>query len=323
MRAPAPAETIPVIVTGIELVTPLIKLFTLRSLDGRDLPAFSGGCHIVVIMPCEGRTYRNPYSLLSSPWDLSSYQIAVRRHENGRGGSLYLHDRVQVGSQLRVAHPINLFPLAKLARNHILICGGIGITPMMAMVEDLKTGHVPFEVHYSARDPEHAYFGLRLQRQLQDRVTQYLSSRGERIDFDKILSGQLLGTHVYVCGPAELLAAAVRTARQAGWTDSHIHFEKFSAPPVGEPFDVYLAESRLAVQVPAGLSLLEAIEAAGVDAPYLCRGGACGKCETEVLELEGKLLHHDNWLSDEDKASNKKIMPCVSRASCTRLVLKR
>jgi ferredoxin-NADP reductase len=318
-----PAATLPVIVTGIELVTPLIKLFTLRSPDGKDLPAFSGGCHIVVVMPREGRTYRNPYSLLSSPWDLSRYQIAVRRHDSGRGGSLYLHDRVQVGSQLRIAHPINLFPLAKLARKHILIGGGIGITPMMAMVEDLKAGHAPFEVHYAARDREHAYFALGLQRRLPDRVTLYLSSRGERIDFGKALSGQPLGSHVYVCGPAGLIEGAIRAARQAGWTDSHIHFETFSTPPVGEPFDVYLAESRLAVHVPAGMSLLEAIEAAGVDAPYLCRGGACGKCETDVLELEGELLHHDNWLSDEDKASGRKIMPCISRASSTRLVLKR
>src|SRR5262249_27925419 len=150
------------------------------------------------------------------------------------------------------------------------------------------------DVHYSARDPEHAYFGLRLQRQLQDRVTQYLSSRGERIDVGKILSGQLLGTHVYVCGPAGLLEGAVRTARQAGWTDNHIHFEKFSAPPVGEPFDVYLAESRLTMKIPTGMNLLEAIETTNVDAPYLCQNNAYDKCETEMLELDGTLLHHDN-----------------------------
>jgi ferredoxin-NADP reductase len=317
------AETIPVVVTGIEPVTPLIKLFTLRAPDGSNLPAFSGGCHIVVVMPCEGRTHRNPYSLLSSPWDLSRYQIAVRRHEDGRGGSLYLHDRVQVGAHLRIAPPVNLFPLARRARKHVLIGGGVGVTPLLAMVEDLKAGHVPFEVHYAARDPRHAYFGRRLQRQLQDRVTLYVSSRGERIDFARVLSGQPLGTHVYVCGPTGMLEGAVRAARTAGWTDSHIHFEKFSAPPVGAPFDVHLAESGLSVHVPAGMSLLEAIEAAGVDAPYLCRGGACGECETEVLELEGELLHHDHWLSDEDKAGGKKIMPCISRASCTRLVLKR
>jgi ferredoxin-NADP reductase len=319
----AHAETIPVVVTEIEQVTPLIKLFTLRSPDGSDLPAFSGGCHIVVIMPCEGRTHRNPYSLLSSPWDLSRYQIAVRRHENGRGGSLYLHDRVEVGMQLRIAHPINLFPLARLARKHILIGGGVGITPLLAMVEDLKSGCVPFEAHYSMRDPEHAYFGLHLQQQLGERLTLYYSSRGERIDFARVLSGQPLGTHVYICGPTGLLEGAVRAAQTAGWTDSHIHFEKFSAPPVGAPFDVYLADSGLSVHVPSEMSLLEAIEAAGVDAPYLCRGGACGECETEVLELEGELLHNDHWLSDEDRASGKKIMPCISRASCMRLVLKR
>ena len=319
----AHADTIPVVVTDVELVTPLIKLFTFRSPDGSDLPAFSGGSHIVVVMPCEGRTHRNPYSLLSSPWDLSRYQIAVRRHADGRGGSLFLHNKVEVGMNLQIAHPINLFPLAKLARKHILIGGGIGITPMMAMVEDLKAGRVPFEVHYSARDPDHAYFGLHLQRQLQERVTLYFSSRGERVDFAKVLDRQPLGTHIYVCGPPGIIEGAVQSAQTAGWTASHIHFERFSTPPIGSPFDVYLAESGLSVHVPAGMSLLEAIEAAGVDAPYLCRGGACGECETEVLELEGELLHNDHWLSDEDKASGKKIMPCISRASCTRLVLKR
>ncbi len=217
----------------------------------------------------------------------------------------------------------NLFPLAKVARKHILIGGGIGTTPMLAMIEDLTAGNVPFEVHYSARDPEHGYFGLNLQRQLKDRVTLYLSSAGERIDFAKVLSRQLLGTHVYVCGPAGLLEGAVQAARIAGWTDSHIHFERFSTPPVGAPFDVYLAESEKWVHVPSERSLLEAIEAAGVNAPYLCRNGACGECETEVLELEGELLHNDYWLTEEDKASRKKIMPCISRAACTRLVLKR
>jgi ferredoxin-NADP reductase len=317
------AETIPVVVDDVRQVTPLIKLFTFRARDGGDLPAFSGGCHIVVVMPCEGRTHRNPYSLASSPWDLNRYQIAVRREAAGRGGSVYLHDRVTVGTHLDIAQPINLFPLAKLARKHVLIGGGVGITPLLAMVEDLKAGNVPFEVHYSARDPEHAYFGVRLRARLGGRVTLYFSSRGERIDFAEALAGQPLGTHVYVSGPAGMIDGAVGAARAAGWTDSHIHCERFGTPPAGAPFDVYLAESGLSVHVPAGMSLLEAIEAAGIDAPYLCRGGACGECETEVLELAGELLHHDHWLSEEDKAGGKKIMPCISRAACTRLVLKR
>jgi ferredoxin len=120
-----------------------------------------------------------------------------------------------------------------------------------------------------------------------------------------------------------LIETIARAARAAGWAASHVHSEQFTAPPVGEPFDVYLARSRLTVHVPPGQSLLEAVEAAGVDAPYLCRGGACGQCETDVLELEGELVHNDDWLSNEEKAGGRKIMPCVSRARCTRLVLDR
>jgi ferredoxin len=115
----------------------------------------------------------------------------------------------------------------------------------------------------------------------------------------------------------------LRAARAAGWSGSHIHAEQFAAPPVGAPFDVHLARSHLTVHAPPERSLLEAIEAAGVDAPYLCRGGACGQCETDVLALDGELIHNDHWLSDEDKRSGKKIMPCVSRARGTRLVLDR
>src|SRR5262249_28815072 len=145
----------------------------------------------------------------------------------------------------------------------------------------------------------------------------------EEPDVARILADQPLGTHVYTCGPAGMIADVDRTARAAGWAGSHIHSEQFAAPPVGAPFDVHLARSCVTVHVPAERSLRGAIEAAGAAAPSLCRGGACGQCETDVLELEGELLHNDHWLSDAEKAGGGKIMPCVSRARCTRLVLDR
>jgi ferredoxin len=113
----------------------------------------------------------------------------------------------------------------------------------------------------------------------------------------------------------------IATARSCGWPDSHIHWEQFSAPPVGDAFEVFLARSNLSVHVPPDQSLLESIEAAGVEVPYLCRGGVCGFCHTRVLELDGELLHNDHFLSDADKAKGTSIMPCVSRAHCKRLVL--
>ncbi len=315
------AQGIPVVVKAVEQVTPLIRHFTLGAADGGPLPAFSGGSHIIVVMRAALRTHRNPYSLLSSPRRRDIYEIGVRRMEESRGGSNFMHDQVEVGSRLEIAHPVNLFGLDKIARKHVLIAGGIGITPFLAQLEDLHGGQVPYELHYSVRSPEHAAFLPRLRDLAGARLHVYFDSEGRSIDFDALLSAQPLGTHVYVCGPAGLIERVIATARGYGWPDSHLHWEQFSAPPVGEAFDVFLARAKLKVHVPPDRSLLESIEAAGVQAPYLCRGGVCGFCHTRVLELEGELLHNDHFLSDADKARGKSIMPCVSRARCTSLVL--
>ncbi|MGH8264779.1 MAG: PDR/VanB family oxidoreductase [Steroidobacteraceae bacterium] len=315
------AATIAVEVAAVEQVTPLIKHFTLAPVDGGVMPAFSGGSHIIVIMRRANRVHRNPYSLMSPPSKLDAYEISVRRMEESRGGSHFMHDAVRVGSRLEIAHPVNLFALDKIARKHVLIAGGIGITPFLAQLQDLHAAKVPYEMHYSVRSPEHAAFCGRLTAEEGERVRVYHDSRNELIDFETLLSSQPLGTHVYVCGPAGMIQHVIATARACGWPDSHIHWEQFSAPPVGDAFDVFLARSQQTVHVLPDQSLLESIEAAGVDVPYLCRGGVCGFCHTKVLVVEGELIHNDHFLSDEEKASRKYIMPCVSRARCSNLVL--
>ncbi|MDB5389203.1 MAG: ferredoxin [Planctomycetaceae bacterium] len=314
-------ESIEVIIAAIEELTPLIKRFTLRKVGGGSLPPFSGGSHVTVVMRGGERTFRNPYSLLSSPRNLDSYEIAVRRDAQGRGGSLFMHHIVTVGTRLEISHPINLFPLSKLARKQILIAGGVGITPILAMVDDLSAGAISWELHYCIRGPDHAYFGTWLSERYGDRVRLYDTSIGQRIDFAALAGWQPLGTHLYVCGPQSMIVDALESGRVAGWPESHLHAEQFAPPPVGEAFDVHLAGSGKIVQVSAEQSLLEALEAAGIEAPYLCRSGACGRCELNVLELDGELLHNDHWLTEEDRLSGTKIMPCVSRAKCRRLVL--
>ena len=314
-------QTLAVQVIAVEQVTPLIKHFTLAPVGGGTLPAFSGGSHIIVVMKGAGRVHKNPYSLLSPPQQLDAYEIGVRRMEESRGGSHFMHDAVIVGSRLEIAHPVNLFGLDKIARKHLLIAGGIGITPFLAQLEDLHGGAVPYELHYSVRSPEHAAFLERLQRCEGGRLHMYHDSDGQLIDFDALLGSQPLGTHVYVCGPAGMINRVIGTARACGWPDSHIHWEQFSAPPVGDAFDAYLARSKITVHVPPDQSLLESIEAAGVEVPYLCRGGVCGFCQTRVLEFDGELVHNDHFLSDSEKASGKHVMPCVSRARCKSLVL--
>ncbi len=316
-----PGETLNVVVTAIEQVTPLIKHFTLAAVGGEPLPAFSAGSHIIVVMHTPARAHRNPYSLLGSPRCLDRYEIAVRRMEQSRGGSHYLHDLVQVGSRLEIAHPVNLFGLDKIARRHLLIAGGVGITPILAHLEELQDGSTPFELHYAVRSPQHAAFAQRLRERAGASLRMYYDSAGQSLDLDALLSNQPLGTHVYACGPAGLIDAVTATARSLGWPGSHVHWERFAAPPVGDAFEAYLARSQRSVRIPSDRSLLESIEAAGVEVPYLCRGGVCGYCRTRVLELDGELLHNDHFLSDAEKARGASIMPCVSRARCSRLVL--
>jgi ferredoxin-NADP reductase len=315
------ADTIAVRVVAVEQVTPQIKHFRLAAVDGSRLPAFSGGSHIIVVMRDVDRVHRNPYSLLSVPAQLETYEIAVRRMEQSRGGSHFMHDSVSVGSTLEIAHPVNLFGLSKIGRKHILIAGGVGITPILGQMEDLHQDGVPYEIHYSVRAPEHAAFLSRLQQRAADRLKVYYDSTGHAIDLDGLLSTQPLGTHFYVCGPAGMIEVVLAKARAWGWPASHIHWEQFSAPPAGEAFDVHLTRAGVDVHVVPDQSLLESIEAAGVEVPYLCRGGVCGFCRTDVLELDGELIHNDHYLSDEEKASGRVIMPCVSRARCKKLVL--
>lgn len=308
-------------VAAIEQVTPLVKHFTLVKQDGTVFPAFSGGSHIVISLNIGDRVHRNPYSLMGSPEDNGAYHISVRRQEKSRGGSVYLHENVTVGMPLKITYPVNLFSLAKKARKHILLAGGIGITPFISQIADLKRLDANYELHYAFRAPEHGAFAEQLKKTCGDNLHCYIDSLGEKIDLATLLGNQPLGTHVYVCGPNAMVVSVLEAARNFGWPESHIHSEQFLAPPVGEPFKIQLARSNKEIQVPAEMSMLEAIEAAGVQADFLCRGGACGRCELQVLETDGVLVHHDHFLTDAEKASTKKIMPCVSRAKCERLLL--
>lgn len=307
-------------VADIETVTPLIKRFTLVAAEGGDLPGFSAGSHVLVHMTDAAQHYRNAYSLMSAPNDRTSYQIAVRRQEDSRGGSAYLHARVQIGDMLQISPPANLFALDRLAARHLLIAGGIGITPFMSHVAELTaagTAPAVFELHYAYRGEAQAAFREQLAAWLGARLHTYDSSLDSYIQPRELLATQPLGTHVYVCGPPDLIESVVATARELGWPDSHVHYEQFAAPQPGAPFTVSCARQGCEIEVAPEQSLLDALEAAGVNVPNLCRGGVCGQCETVLLE--GEAEHRDSYLSAPERA--RKIMPCVSRARSGRLVL--
>ena len=310
-----------VIVSEVEDVTEVIKHFTLVNEDGGPLPRFSGGSHVVVSMNIDGRIHRNPYSLMGSTANNESYHISVRKQENSRGGSVFMHEEVKPGTRLEITYPTNLFPISKLGHRHILIAGGIGITPFMSQISDLNRLGLDYELHYAFRSPEHGAFREQLKEMCGDRVHFYVDSEGERLDIRTLLNQQPLGTHVYTCGPEPMVMAVHLNAEMNGWPENHVHSEQFTAPPVGDEFAVELELSGTELTVPGDMSMLEALEEAGANPSFLCRGGACGQCELEVVSCDGVLIHNDHYLSDHEKAENKSIMPCVSRAKCSKLVV--
>ncbi|WP_207885224.1 PDR/VanB family oxidoreductase [Pseudomonas sp. 30_B] len=312
-------EMFSVRVTAVEQATPQIKRFTLARADGQPMPAFTGGSHVIVKMT-DGLS--NAYSLMSDPRDLSHYQIGVRLEEQSKGGSAFMHQQVEVGSELTISTPNNLFGLDPKAGRHVLIAGGIGITPFLSQLHELEGGAVPYELHYAFRSPEHGAF----QGELADgphaeNVRFYIDSLERRLDLAGLFASLADDAHVYVCGPKPLIDAVIEGAKKAGIAESRVHFEQFAAAPAsGGAFTLVLGRSGRELRVEEGMSIIQAIEnvkAAKVEC--LCREGVCGTCETAILE--GEVEHFDQYLSDDEKASQQTMMLCVSRARGERLVI--
>lgn len=301
-------------VAAITQVAEKVKRFRFERADGGPMPVFSGGAHVVVAMRDGGLLRRNPYSLMSSPLDSSGYEISVLRVEQSRGGSAFLHEKLRVGDALSVSQPLNLFPFDRRSKKQLLLAGGIGITPFIAMMDQMSLENLNFELHYAVRTRTHGAYWQELQKRYGNhRIHIYCDAENLFIPTVRLLEGQPVGTHLYVCGPAGMIDGVLGQATKLGWPSQNLHSERFLAPPPGQPFTAHLERSNKSVTVGSHQSMLEAIEAAGIDAPYLCRGGACGQCETNVLGCEGTIEHNDHYLEPQDKASGKKIMICVSR----------
>lgn len=316
-------EKIQVTVSAVVPLNELVTRFEFKRTDGALFPTFSGGAHTVVEMKDGDLTRLNPYSLMSDPMDQGTYAISVRRDDEGRGGSLFMHKNVSVGDKMVLSNPVNLFSLDLRAKKHLMIAGGIGITPFMAQIKQLDRAHGNWELHYATRNAALGSYVDELTSTHPNDVHIYYDDDKNFIDLENLLDGQPLGTHIYVCGPKGMIDWVRGKTAELGWPLEAVHYEEFLAPQPGKPFEVKLSISNKVIQVGENESLLEAMEREGVDAPYLCRGGACGQCETAVIGYDGKFLHNDHWLEDDEKASGKKIMPCVSRFEGKTLVLDR
>ncbi|TFW31789.1 PDR/VanB family oxidoreductase [Massilia horti] len=313
-------QTLRVRVNRIERLADGIKRFTLKRSDGLDLPAFESGSHVVVHL--DGGRIRNAYSLTSELGNLGHYQICVRREEASRGGSRLMHETLREGDELQIGLPANLFGLHPGEGKHVLIAGGIGITPFMTHIQALARRNASFELHYCFRNRGAAACLDTLSGLLgPDQLHLYESDEGTLLDVATLIAAQPGDAHVYVCGPQPLNDAVVAAARSAGWDSARIHYEQFrnEVDATGGAFDVTLSKSGMTLHVGPDDTLLRVIEKAGIKVDCMCREGICGTCETAIID--GLADHRDNYLSDDEKAAQKTIMLCVSRCLGPRLVL--
>ncbi len=304
-------------VVAVRQVALDVAAFDLVAADGRELAPFTPGSHVDVHLP--GGLVRQ-YSLCSDAGDTARYTVAVKKESAGRGGSLAMHERVEEGSSIAIAGPRNLFALANDARHSVFIAGGIGITPILAMIRWLAARGQSWELHYCARSAQHAAFYPELCALGADRVHPYFSEV-PLLDARALLAVGQAGTHVYCCGP-EGLMKAVKDASSA-WNPAQVHFEWFAAPDVAhapnQAFEIELGKSGRVLSVPPDQSILQVLHGEGIAVPCACEEGVCGTCETRVLA--GDVDHRDLLLSEQERAANGSMMVCVSRARSPRLVL--
>ncbi len=317
-----PQTDIPVVVTRAEKIADGIHLYEMRRKDGGELPAFTAGSHVNLHVP---NGLIRKYSLCSDPAERHHYRIAVKREDNGRGGSIYLVDNTREGDEWMISAPDNAFALPQRGDNFIFIAGGIGITPFIAMIHALKSDPAKkFKLYYCSRTPEMTAFREELSApEYKGKVIIHYDNGdpAKALDLWPIVEERRNREHIYCCGPRGLMEA-VRDAT-GHWTPTSIHFEAFSESDARRPddtaFRVKLASNGAIIDVPAGTTIMEAMRAAGYDVPSSCESGTCGTCRTKLLA--GEADHRDLVLTEGERGSQ--IMTCVSRAKTPELTIDR
>ncbi|WP_323153931.1 PDR/VanB family oxidoreductase [Pseudomonas alvandae] len=298
-----------------------VVILDLADPTGSNLPAFEAGAHVDVhLKPGLVRQY----SLCGDPANAAVYRLGVLRDPASRGGSVAVHEQLSEGAHISVGMPRNLFPLAADASRSILIGGGIGITPMIAMAHQLTAQDSPFELHYCGRSRQRSAFLDELAgADFAACVRTHFDDEGDaqKLDLPAVLGQPGAGVHVYVCGPSGFMDWVIRGARQAGYTEDHIHREYFQVEVdvSGDSFEVVAQRSGKSVQVAEGQSIVNALASVGIQVDISCEQGVCGTCLCDVLE--GEPDHRDFYLSDDEKAANDQILVCCSRAKSKKLVL--
>jgi ferredoxin-NADP reductase len=314
-----------VVVSKVDTLTPRIREFVLARTNGAPMPGWAAGAHIDVHLPDVGR---RSYSLIetASPRAAAehptAYRIAVLQENKSRGGSTRMHS-LKPGERLTISSPANNFPLGAGTSAVALVAGGIGVTPLLTMACELSAAKRPFSFHYAGRSrAELAFLGEIQQLTGAGAAIHADDEAGRLFDLEGLMTRLGADVPLYLCGPLPMIESAIALAKQLNWPQGRLHFEIFTAPEekAGDAsFEVELKSSGRVYEIPANKTILDVLIEAGEDPMHDCKRGDCGICQTTVIE--GIPDHRDYILSDGEKASNKVMQICVSRAKSKRLVL--
>ena len=291
-----------------------VDVFEFAPADGSRAPAWTPGSHVDVLLPTG---LEKQYSLCGSP-GAGTWSIAVLREDGGHGGSRWIHENLAVGATVRLRGPWNHFGLAQ-AERYRFVAGGIGITPLLPMIAEVDARGADWTLDYAGRSRECMAFAQVL-GSFGDRVTFHAADEGGRVSLASLAPAA--GEAVFACGPKRMLDELEELS--AGWPAGALHMERFEAKELTEPvlhqsFEVELMLTGTTITVEEGQSILEAASDAGAFVLSSCREGTCGTCETVIIE--GEADHRDSVLSPAEQAANDRMMICVSRAACPKLVL--
>ncbi|NQZ83580.1 MAG: 2Fe-2S iron-sulfur cluster binding domain-containing protein [Colwellia sp.] len=310
------------IVTGIRQLTPRIRAYELRSYSGGDLPVINAGAHLEIPVLLAGNKFeKRHYSICSNPNRRDIYEIAVLQEIDGMGGSVAIHEQVALGQNLKCSMPQNHFELPHDDNPVILIAGGIGITAIKSMAQELQSKGKKFTIHYAGRSRKEMAFVDRLQREFTDKLSIYPKDENKRLDLTNIINSAANNATFYLCGPEKLLTDFKQLAQQNGIATNRIHFERFNKVhnKDDQPIKVTLAKSNKTLTVTSEQSILEAMIEADINIPYSCQTGSCKTCQVKVLN--GIPEHLDLVLSEKEKTEEKLFCPCVSRAKSANITL--
>ena len=315
------AHLIEVRLTDVETVARDTSVYTFRRPDGGRLPPYQPGAHIDIHLP---NGLLRQFSLLNPDPDPQSYAVGIKRDAESRGGSRYIFDELKVGHTLKISAPRNNFPLVEEADQVVLFAGGIGITPIWCMAQQLAAQNRPWKLYYSCRSRADMAFLAALEKFAPESIVLHFDdeAEGKFLDIAGAVAAAPQNAHFYCCGPNPMLKAFEAAAAARPRHQVHVEYftpkEEAAAATLGG-FWVELARSGEEYFIPEGRKILEVLFDAGVDVDYSCELGICGECVTRIIS--GVPEHHDSVLSEEEQASNEKVMICCAGCKTERLVL--